>query len=229
MLNSSPPWTKWPPFSRRYFQLHFNEWKFCILIKISMKFVPNGPIDNNPALVQIIMWNSADPVHWRIYAALGGDELIPLSVPYCRTFAITVFYTGRVIHKQFQPVPENYSATYVSCLHPHLVQRWHLTSTRNHILEIKHDDVIKWKHFPRYWPFVWGIHRWPVNSPHKGQWRGALIFSLNSAFDKRLSKQSWGWWFETPSWPLWRHSYDIVRWPHRHSQNSCAGKVTSLY
>ena len=22
-----------------------------------------------------------------------------------------------------------------------------------------HDDVIKWTHFPRYWPFVWGIHR----------------------------------------------------------------------
>ena len=41
-----------------------------------------------------------------------------------------------------------------------------------------HDDVIKWKHFPRYWPFVRGIHRWPVNSPHKGQWRGALMFSL---------------------------------------------------
>ena len=32
-----------------------------------------------------------------------------------------------------------------------------------------HDDVIKWKHFPRYWPIVWGIHRSPVNSPHKGQ------------------------------------------------------------
>ena len=42
----------------------------------------------------------------------------------------------------------------------------------------KHDDVIKWKHFPRYWPFVWVIHRSPVNSPHKGQWRAALIFSL---------------------------------------------------
>ena len=38
-----------------------------------------------------------------------------------------------------------------------------------------HDDVIKWKHFPRYWPFVRGI---PVDSPHKGQWRGALMFSL---------------------------------------------------
>ena len=41
-----------------------------------------------------------------------------------------------------------------------------------------HDDVIKWKHFPRNWSFVWGIHRSPVNSPHKGQWRGALMFSL---------------------------------------------------
>ena len=42
---------------------------------------------------------------------------------------------------------------------------------------LNHDDVIKWKLFPRYWPFVRGIHRSPVISPHKGQWRGALMFS----------------------------------------------------
>ena len=156
-----------------------------------------------------------------------------------------------------------------------------------------HDDVIKWKHFPRYWPFVRGIHRSPVNSPHKGQRRGALMFSLISsriigwvnnreagdlrrirphydvtvmwipkhkgivkliipsfmmtssdgnifrntgplcgeftgqwgipsqrsvtlsfdvsllcALNKRLSTQSWGWWFETPSRSLWRHRND---------------------
>ena len=41
-----------------------------------------------------------------------------------------------------------------------------------------HDDLIKWKHFLRYWPFVRRIHQSPVNSPHKGQWRGALVFSL---------------------------------------------------
>ena len=41
-----------------------------------------------------------------------------------------------------------------------------------------HDDIIKRKHFPHYWPFVRGIHRSPVNSPHKGQWRGAWMFSL---------------------------------------------------
>ena len=43
---------------------------------------------------------------------------------------------------------------------------------------LNHDDVIKWKHFPRNWPFVRKIHRSPVNFPHKGQWRGALMFSL---------------------------------------------------
>ena len=54
---------------------------------------------------------------------------------------------------------------------------WILASC-SQVLICKHDDVIKWKHFPRYWPFVRGIHRSPVNSPHKGQWRWPLIFSL---------------------------------------------------
>ena len=41
-----------------------------------------------------------------------------------------------------------------------------------------HDDIIKWKHFLHYWPFVRGIHWSPVDSPHKGQWCRALMFSL---------------------------------------------------
>ena len=53
-------------------------------------------------------------------------------------------------------------------------RQWPLCSGIN----VLHDDVIKWKHFPRYWPFVRGIHRSPVNSMHKGQWRGDLMFSL---------------------------------------------------
>ena len=44
--------------------------------------------------------------------------------------------------------------------------------------QFNHDEVIKWIHFPRYWTFVWGIRRSPVNSPHKGQWLGALMFSF---------------------------------------------------
>ena len=65
-----------------------------------------------------------------------------------------------------------------------------------------HYDVIKWKHFPRYWPFVRGIHRSPVNSPHNGQW---LDVFLDLRLNKPLSKHWWIWWFETLSRPLWRH------------------------
>ena len=69
---------------------------------------------------------------------------------------------------------------------------------------LTHDDVIKWEHFPRYWPFVRGIHRCPVNSPHKGQYRRALMF-FDMRLNKLLGKQSRRRWFETPSRSLWRH------------------------
>ena len=56
--------------------------KFCISIQISWKFLPKGPIDNKSALVQVmawpwtaITWTNANPLHRRIYAALGGNEL----------------------------------------------------------------------------------------------------------------------------------------------------------
>ena len=41
-----------------------------------------------------------------------------------------------------------------------------------------HNNVFKWKHFPRFWSSVRGIHWSPVNSPHESKWRGALMFSL---------------------------------------------------
>ena len=73
------------------------------------------------------------------------------------------------------------------------------------------DDVITCKHFPHSWPFVWGIHRSPVNSPHNGQWLGALMFFL-SAPEHRLSKQSRRRWFETPSRSIWRHYHAAWIW-----------------
>ena len=59
---------------------------------------------------------------------------------------------------------------------------WNLNKMVGVLQVIFHDNVIKWKHFPRYWPFVQGIHWSPVNSPHKGQWREALMFSLICAW-----------------------------------------------
>ena len=51
-----------------------------------------------------------------------------------------------------------------------------------------HDDVIKWKSFPSQRPVTHGFD---------------VFFDL--CLNKRLSKHSWGWWFETPSRSLWRH------------------------
>ena len=47
---------------------------------------------------------------------------------------------------------------------------------------IKHDDVVKREHFPHHWPVVRGIHLSSVDSPQKGQWRVALMFSLICAW-----------------------------------------------
>ena len=52
---------------------------------------------------------------------------------------------------------------------------------------------------------LWGVftgHRW---TPHKGQWRGALIFSLICAWTNNWTNNPSHRWFETPSRSLWRH------------------------
>ena len=70
---------------------------------------------------------------------------------------------------------------------------------------IHHDDVIKWKHFTRYWPFMRGIHWSPVNSPHKEQWREALMFSLICVWNN-------SWVNNGDTGDLWRHRihYDVI-------------------
>ena len=67
----------------------------------------------------------------------------------------------------------------------------------------------------------------PTQSPVKRSFD--VFFDLR--LDERLSKHSWGWWLETPSYPLWRQSNAEWRrhWinPHRHdsgaskSHNTC--------
>ena len=97
-------------------------------------------------------------------AVLDGDNTI-LSPPYLHT---GISYTGKT------------ASLY-----------WNRTQFISILISILYDfddDVIKWKHFPRYWPFVRGIHRSPVNSPHKGQWRRCFLWSapwINSWVNNR--------------------------------------------
>ena len=67
-----------------------------------------------------------------------------------------------------------------------------------------------WRHqmetFSALLAFCAGNSPVPVNSPHKGQWRGALMFFLVYALTNDWVNKSWDWWSETPSRPLCRHS-----------------------
>ena len=85
LINSSPPRQFGGKIADDIFKRIFfkeNDW---MSFKISMKFVPEGPIDIKSVLAQVMAWRrqstshyltNTDPVSWRIYAALGGDELI---------------------------------------------------------------------------------------------------------------------------------------------------------
>ena len=79
------------------------------------------------------------------------------------------------------------------------------------LLQNNPDDVIKWKHFPGYWPIVQGIRRSPVNYPQRPMTRSFNVF-FDLCLNKRLSKQSWGWWFSTPSRSLWRRCNVWAPW-----------------
>ena len=54
----------------------------------------------------------------------------------------------------------------------------------------------------------------PVPGEFPAQWPVALSFDIffDLRLNKRLSKQSWGWWFETLSHPLWRHCNKVEPW-----------------
>ena len=66
-----------------------------------------------------------------------------------------------------------------------------------------HDDVIKWKTFPRNWPLC-GEFTGPGEFPTQRPVTRSFDVFFDLRLNKRLSKQTWGWWFETQSWSLWR-------------------------
>ena len=109
---------------------------------------------------------SDGPVQWRIYAS---SSLVRRQVFYLSHWWLVVY--GNLADKRLLNL---YLVTgqcqHAGCRCPGAIEAY------------SHDDVIKWKHFPRHWPFVRWIQRSSVNSPHKGQWRGVLMFSLICAW-----------------------------------------------
>ena len=96
----------------------------------------------------------------------------------------------RILEKTIGRVYQAQVRIFVRCLH----------------VPVTHDDVIKWKHFSALPTICAGnshvTGEFPTQRPVTRSFGAFFDMRLN----KRLSKQWWGWWFETPLRPLWRHS-----------------------
>ena len=135
-------------------------------------------------------------IHWW---RVNSRKIFHLMTSSCNGWYLTTMLMLVIRYKEWCILPTQMMTRSISTTWPSLTKH-----------SSKHDAIIKWKNFPRHWPFVRRIHRSQVNSSYKGQWRGALIFSSIYALNKRLNKQPWGRWFETPSRSLWRHCNDRV-------------------
>ena len=143
----------------------------------------------------------------------------------CWTFVSDTFYENWynfVTHIIFTlPYLQDFSATvprqhfkyWMICLletYVHMFAAWQsLVIVRLPLKSLPVSNYAWWRHqmeiFPRHWPFVWGIHRSPVNSPQNGQSRGALMFSFICAWIN-------GWVNNRAAGDLKRHDahYDVI-------------------
>ena len=100
------------------FKSIFNE-SVWISITISLKFIPNGPIEYKSALVQVVAWHrpgekplitriNADPIHRRIYTAPGETRITKTG----RSFHCGLVYLAslrwnspKIFHTVFETLP----------------------------------------------------------------------------------------------------------------------------
>ena len=200
-------------FSDDIFKCIFLDKDMWFPLKISLMFVTRGLINNIPALVQAMAW-------WR-----PGDK--PLSEPMMVSLPTHICVTRPQWVKQFSnkdswinnnivkliirwackqhrqlsnvcPVSTNAPSSWI-CLFPCVIDRTSVMGPK----------ITWWRH--QMETFYALLTICAGNSPVPGEFpaQRPVTRSFDVFFDlrlnKRLSKQSWGWWFETPSRPLWRH------------------------
>ena len=127
---------------------------------------PASPLFTQPFIRAQIKENIKAPCHWPLCGEFVGDRWISRTNGQWR---------GKCFHLMTSSCQISNKQEIVAIVRStwELHRQWCNTE-----INCDHDDVIKWKHFPRYWPSVREIHRSPMNCLHKGQWRGALMFCL---------------------------------------------------
>ena len=113
------------------------------------------------------------PMMTKIFDALmrhQGTILSRVRLRVCHRYSITHAVSSIITMSQCKNVPCWRHGCVIIGAFCHLSFNIHChqrtISRRVHELMV---TVIKWKHFPRHWPFVRGTHRWPVDPHKKGQ------------------------------------------------------------
>ena len=186
IINSISPWTNVRHFADGTFSCIFVTKKFWISIRISPKFVPKGPVDNNPALLKIMAWHRIgnkplfEPMptrftdtYMRHYGETSFKNLGAVSIKRCRLTSIwtpipipgkTVFISmfSLKILWLFTHCPCHYNDVIMGAIASQITNLTIVNSTvySGTDKKIKHQSSASLA-------FVRGIHRGPVNSPHK--------------------------------------------------------------
>ena len=204
--------TRWPPFPDIFKWIFLNE-IIWITIKISLKFVPVGPINNIPALVQIMAWHQAGD------KPLSGAMMVSLLTYICIT------RPQWVIHADGANTDKQDTNSWESVVElGHLINVSYLLKMYFKLLLTKNTS----KKFGKIWmrniriylgviysdfkPCVkWGKGWCTGNSlvtselPSQRPVTQSFEVFFDLRLNKRLSKQSRRWWFQRPPHPLWHH------------------------
>ena len=164
-----------------------------------------------PTRWQTITWTSSDKVPWHHVASLGHREFIRCHIihgifRWNSIICFLIFSTNTMAHDWKSPFIHNRK--------PGNVVRDFRENSRSKA--IMNASKFGEAYFTSWWrhqmeTFSTLLALCAGKSPIPGEFhtQRPVTRSFDVFFDlclnKRLSKQSWGWWFETQSRPLWRH------------------------
>ena len=115
-------------------------------------------------------------VHWTMQMWILQTWIKAQGLAIVTDYTVCMDYMDPDVHCPEKAVKLTHSFTHSQSLKTESCNDANVVSLMKREVVAIYDDVIKWKHFPRYWPFVRGIHWSLMDSPHKVQWRRALMF-----------------------------------------------------
>ena len=152
----------------------------------------------NTTQTHLYLYKSWNSVHWPLQLSTWFENAKEFTINQTGKSNVGLYlyvYSKALCYQCSHTVCRGAKINGLSLLTMHHEWNWHAIVQSSPTYVHTHDDVIKWKHFPRNWPFVRGIHR-PMTRSFD------VFFDLR--LNKRLSKRSWSWLFQTQSPPWWR-------------------------